>query len=219
MVDKFGDSELVQEPLIRRAEVPIAISERLVSLVSERLRDKLVKRHELPPDMAAELLLQSREWATLGLLDDDTPTLNVEGLVAELYRNGRLTESIILRAACLGDRSFLEASTVRLARIPLSNAQILFDDAGELGLRRLFQKTGLPRRVHLVLRKAMEVMGEVSYNGLDNDRDRFSRRVLEQVLSSFEGSEDIGLSDDDVDYLLRKLSALSESAAATSLAN
>jgi hypothetical protein len=65
----------------------------------------------------------------------------------------------------------------------------------------------------------MEVMGEVSYNGLDNDRDRFSRRVLEQVLSSFEGSEDIGLSDDDVDYLIRKLSALPESAAATSLAN
>ena len=210
VVDKFGDSERVQEHMVHRDNLPITVSERLVSLVSERLLDHLITHHVLSSDMASDLLLQTRERATLGLISDGAPPQSVEDLVNSLYRNGRLTESIVLRAACLGDLDFLEASTAKLAGVSLANAQVLFDDSGDRGLRALFRKTGLPVRTYPVLRKAVDVMRETEYDGLPMDRERFSKRILERLLTAFE-TDDFGLGEDDIDYLMVKLNALTES--------
>ncbi len=209
VVDKYGDDEDIQGPLVGRASLPISLTERLVTVVSDRLREQLVIKHELPTEVAADLLMQSRERVTLGLVESDSSTERVEELVAQLARNGRLTESIILRAACLGDITFVEASVSRLSGVPMVNTQILFDDAGDLGLQALFERTKLPKRSYVVLRKAVDVMREIELDGEPHDRERFSRRVLERVLTAFE-NEDFGLSETDIDYLMAKLSALTD---------
>jgi uncharacterized protein (DUF2336 family) len=157
-------------------------------------------------------LLEARENATLSLVSNGAPSQKVEDLVAELHRNGRLTESIVLRAACLGDMDFAQAAMAELASVPLINAQKLFDDSGALGLKALFDRTGLPKRSYPVLRKALDVMRDTEYDGLENDRERFSLRVLERLLTAFE-TDDFGLSDDDVEYLMKRLSALTSKTA------
>jgi uncharacterized protein (DUF2336 family) len=42
VVDKFGDSEQVQTPLVMRATLPVTVSERLVARISDKLKDHLV---------------------------------------------------------------------------------------------------------------------------------------------------------------------------------
>jgi hypothetical protein len=42
------------------------------------------------------------------------------------------------------------------------------------------------------------------------DRERFSKRILERLLTAFE-TDDFGLGEDDIDYLMVKLNALTES--------
>jgi uncharacterized protein (DUF2336 family) len=45
VVETLGDSEKVQEALVRRQKMPVAIAERLLTMVSENLRDELAARH------------------------------------------------------------------------------------------------------------------------------------------------------------------------------
>ncbi|WP_420404808.1 DUF2336 domain-containing protein [Nisaea sp.] len=211
-IERFGEDENIQDGLVHRQKLPVGISERLVSIVSDRLREHLVKHHDLPANTATDLLLEARENATLSLVSNGAPSQTVEDLVAELHRNGRLTESIVLRAACLGDMDFAQAAMAELASVPLINAQKLFDDSGALGLKALFDRTGLPKRSYPVLRKALDVMRDTDYDGLENDRERFSLKVLERLLTAFE-TDDFGLSDDDVDYLMKRLSTLTSKTA------
>lgn len=211
-IERFGEDENIQDGLVHRQKLPVGISERLVSMVSDRLREHLVKHHDLPANTATDLLLEARENATLSLVSNGAPSQKVEDLVAELHRNGRLTESIVLRAACLGDMDFAQAAMAQLASVPLINAQKLFDDSGALGLKALFDRTGLPKRSYPVLRKALDVMRDTEYDGLENDRERFSLKVLERLLTAFE-TDDFGLSDDDVEYLMKRLSALTSKTA------
>lgn len=211
-IERFGEDENIQDGLVHRQKLPVGISERLVSIVSDRLREHLVKHHDLPANTATDLLLEARENATLSLVSNGAPSQKVEDLVAELHRNGRLTETIVLRAACLGDLDFAQAAMAELASVPLINAQKLFDDSGALGLKALFDRTGLPKRSYPVLRKALDVMRDTEYDGLENDRERFSLKVLERLLTAFE-TDDFGLSDDDVEYLMKRLSALTSKTA------
>ena len=211
-IDRFGDDENIQDGLVNRSVLPVGISERLVSIVSDRLREHLVKNHDLPANMATDLLLEARENATLSLVSNGAGAQKVEDLVSELHRNDRLTESIVVRAACLGDLAFAQAALAELASVPLFNAQKLFDDEGNRGLKALFERSGLPKRSFPVLRKAIDVMRDTDYDGLESDRERFSLKVLERLLTAFE-TDDFGLTEEDVDYLLKRLTALTSSTA------
>lgn len=137
VVDTLGESTAVQEAMIGRTKLPITVTERLVSMVSDQLQAQLVARHELPPAMAADLILQSRERATVTLSSEGDAN-DVSDLVAHLHENGRLTSSIILRALCMGDFRFLEQALSTLSGLPLTSARKLIHDPGGLGLHSVF---------------------------------------------------------------------------------
>src|SRR3546814_10648429 len=86
-------------------------------MVSERLKGELVRRHALPADLATDLILDGRERATLGLVDGASSPERVESLVRSLVRGGRLTSSIVLRAACVGDLPFVETALAVMADV------------------------------------------------------------------------------------------------------
>jgi len=206
VVDKFGGKEGIQKAMVDRAILPVTVSEKLVALVSENLKQTLVERHELSADKATDLVLSSRERATIGLSADSSED-DVEKLVHQLNKNGRLTSSICLRALCMGDLVFFEAALSELIKLPLVNARELIHDGGQLGLKAIYQKAGLPAKYYPAARAAVDVARETGYDGEANDRERYSRRVLERVLTQY---DDLGveLADEDLAYLLEKLDHL-----------
>ncbi|MBF0562092.1 MAG: DUF2336 domain-containing protein [Alphaproteobacteria bacterium] len=206
VVDRFGDSEAIQGPLVHRAKLPITVAERLVATVSERLRDHLLTHHELPPAVAADLVMQTRERATITLSSQSTED-EVQMLVAQLISNNRLTPSIILRAVCMGDMKFFEYSLAELAGVPVVNARILIHDSGDLGLRGIYTKAMLPLEYYPAARAAIDVAHETQYDGEANDRERYSRRIIELVLTQY-GELGIQFEKDDLDYLFLKMSQL-----------
>lgn len=205
-LDRFPDSEAVAEPLVNRAHLPVTVAERLVALVSEQLRERLVAKHELPNDIATDIVLQSRERATYGLVGG-AGDKELERLVIQLRRNNRLTPSLLLRALCMGDVPFFEVALAQLGQVPVSNARLLIHDAGRLGLKSLFDRTGLPPKLYPALRIALDVANETDFDGLDHDLERHRRRMLERILTQFEE-----LASEDVDYLLTKLTDLTAAA-------
>jgi uncharacterized protein (DUF2336 family) len=190
--------------MVGRNQLPVVVAERLVTLVSEKLQEQLVANHSLPPDVATDLIIQSRERATLGLLSPEANIMDVHGLAAQLHENGRLTPSIILRSLCMGDMEFFEVSVAVLSGLPLGAARALIHDEGSLGLPAIIEKAGLPEDLRPVFKAAVEVANETDYDGGENDRERFRARMLERILTTMEDPVD-GMGSDNAEYLLERL--------------
>lgn len=199
VVDRFSDSETIKENLVKRPVLPVTVTERLVTLVSESLKDYLATHHDLPPAMAADIIMQSREKTVINLSGASSEQ-ELGKLVAQMHQNKRLTPSLILRALCMGDIAFFETAMALMANVPLVNARILIHEGGRLGLKSLYEKAGMPPRLLPAVRVAIDVVHETPMDGGDNDRERYKARVIERVLTQY---EDFG--NDDLDYLLNKL--------------
>jgi uncharacterized protein (DUF2336 family) len=205
-MDKYGDDEDVQAPMVHRSSLPVTIVERLVHKVSEHLKEHLLTHHDVPPAMAADIILQARERATITLSTDSTED-DVERLVNQLYNNARLTPSIMLRALCMGDMKFFEYALARRVGIPVMNARMLIHDSGELGLKGLLEKSGMPHTFFPAIKAAVLVAQEMSYDGEEGDRERYARKMLERVLTQY-GDLGVEFENDDLEYLLAKMNDL-----------
>jgi len=81
-LDKHGDSVKVSDTMALRPELPIAVAERLVPMVSDSIRDHILKNHDLPAKTVTDLIVQSREKATIGLLNEKSSAEDARDLVA-----------------------------------------------------------------------------------------------------------------------------------------
>jgi len=206
IVDRFAESEAVQDNLINRDVLPITIAEKLVNRVSESLREKLLERHPTDAGAAAELIIHARERATIGLSTGSSED-EVIRLVRQLARHDRLTPSIIVRAACMGDIIFLECALAERASVALANARILIHDSGTLGLRGIFETAKLPESAYPAVRAAVATFRQTDYDGLEHDRERFSRRMIERILTQY-GDLGVEFESDDLEYLLGRMGQL-----------
>ena len=206
VVDDYGESEGVQTAMVNRSALPVTVAERLVTLVSDNLRDQLVERHELPANVTTDIILQSRERATIGLSTESSVD-DVTALVQQLHHQGRLTSSIMLRALCMGDITFFECAMARRAGVTLDNARRLIHDPGALGLRAIFGKAGLPPPQYMAVRAAIDVSAETEMDGGENDRERYARRMIERIMTQY---DDLGVEfeNSDLEYLLTKMDEL-----------
>jgi len=198
-LDRFGGSDAVKEGMARRATLPMTVTERLVAMVSDQLREYLVAHHELPAAQATEIILQTRDRVTLNLSrgSDEAELL---ALTAQMHRQGRLTSILVWRALSLGDMAFFEAAMATLAGVPIANARILIHDAGEAGMVSLYEKSGLPQRMLPAVRTAVEVLREMQFDGGARDHERYRSRVIARILTQFEEFPAA-----DLDYMLEKL--------------
>jgi uncharacterized protein (DUF2336 family) len=202
VLDRHESDDLIKAPLARRSNLPVTVLERLVTAASAGIRDILAKRSDLPSDLAADLVLNTRERATASLLSPTSPAAEALQLAQHLHRSGRLTPSLIIRAICVGDLAFVEAAFAVLAEIPAHNAGQLIYDAGPVGFRAMYDRSRLPAEFFELFRIGMQVALQTDFDGGENDRERHSRRTLERILTQYDK-----LAPDDLDYLLGKLRA------------
>ena len=208
VTERFADNQNINNKLAKRDQLPLAVAERLVSRVSDDLKNYLVTQHALPSSLVADMVSQSREQSTVSLLGISKNEEDIEKLVQQLKETDRLTPSLIVRALCVGDIPFFEASMAVLAQIPLHNAQILLHDAGKLGLKSLYDKTSLPQGMFPIIRVALEVVKEIQLDGGAHAHARYRAKVIERILTQYQD-----FNADDLNYLLDKLSDLVDMAA------
>lgn len=66
---------------------------------------------------------------------------------------------------------------------------------------------GLPEAMKPMFKAAVDVSNETQYDGGEDDRERFRRRMLERVLTYMEDPSE-GLGDENAEYLLERLCGL-----------
>jgi uncharacterized protein (DUF2336 family) len=202
-IDRFEAAESVLEAIALRNALPTSVSERLVTLVTGELRERLVNGHDVRPETALAVAIGARERASLDLVEQAARASDLPAFVAHLRRGQRLTASLLLRGLANGHMGFFEWGLAELSGVPHHRTWLMVHDAGELGLKAIYERAGLPVRLLPAFRAAVDAYHAMDFDGGPDDLARFQRRMLERFLT-----QPIAISRDDVDWLLDKIDQL-----------
>ncbi len=210
LVDRFGASPRLQTALIDRKVVPVTVLERLAFLVSDELRKRLVAQHELSQNLSSTLALLARERATMKLLGEDAGEEQAARLARQLWEEERLTPTILLRAACIGEFEFFENALARLANMSVLTVRALLRDPGARDVDDLFRSAGLPARTQLSMRTAIELAAELVRDGVARRSAEFIRAMINGIMPRTEPSAEPAythdLNADELEYVLARVS-------------
>lgn len=202
-LDRFEGLSDITAAMVRRNQLPVAITEKLVAIVSGDLFDHLVNNHELPPQLAIELAMGARERATMDVVEQAARQKDLGAFVTQLNLHGRLTPSLLMRGLCLGHMEFVEHAMAELAGLTHQRVWLMIHDSGPLGLKAAFDRAGLPPRLFAPFRAAVDIFHQIEREAVAEDRRKFRTRMLERSLTLFQS-----IPKDDLDYLLDKLDAV-----------
>jgi uncharacterized protein (DUF2336 family) len=203
VLDRFTKSERVLSAIAYRNVLPMSVTERLIDLVSDALRDHILNKHQLSPELALEIALGARERATIDLVDQAGRAADLKAFAAHLNLCERLTPSLLLRALAQGHIGFFEHGIAELAGVPHHRTWLMIHDAGALGLRAIYERAGLPTRLFAAFRAGVDTYHGMEFEGHADDRERFQERMMQRFLTQPQPA-----AREDVDYLLDKLDRL-----------
>lgn len=187
ITDRGTDHE-VQRLMIDRALLPMSITERLIGVIAEDLRQELISRQELPPEIAEELAHQGRERTLAQAVKAEDRAAEVRELAKRLHAKDKLTPSLMLRSLCLGDLRFFEAAMALRSGIPIASARLILQDGGGPGFQRLYRKANLPPELSRAFMIAVELVQEVGWAKAQTWRPDYSHIMLARLASEIETS-------------------------------
>ena len=214
VIARFEASERVLQAVAYRKVLPLSVTEKLVSLVSDQVRDHLMAHHAVAAEVALTIATGAAERATVDLVDQAGHTADVKGFVARLNDENRLTASLLLRALAHGHMTFFEWGVAELSGVPHHRTWLMIHDAGTLGLRAIYERAGLPARLFLAFRAAVDTFHSLEFEGGARDLERFRQAMLQRFLTQPDTA-----SREDVDYLLDKMDQLSRGPAGAAAAD
>ena len=199
VLDRFGGSQAITAGMAYRRVLPLSVAERLVDMVGEEVRRRLVDRHQISPETALRVSLGARERATVDLIDQAGQAADLPAFCAHMKRQERLSPSLILRALAAGRMTFVEHAFAALAEVPHHRAWLLLHDGGPLGLRALYERADLPPRLLAAFRAGFDAHRTLVAEG--QSLDRLQERLLERFLTQ----PGAGAPAEDVAYLVERL--------------
>lgn len=204
IVNKYKDSENIKEKLVYRAQLPAHIIGKVMDSLSDELKKRLILVHDLPENIASDLVEQVKEKTTLKISEDFSSDKQIDDLVRQLYKSDRLTPSLVVRSICMGDLKFFEYAMVYLSDTPLLEVRkILFNSQADFVIRNLLRKAFIPKSMFPAVFSALNVIRDIKFDCGKNAKDTFVHKVIERILSV--GNADEELSESDINYLISKI--------------
>jgi len=199
-IDRFGSSPEIVAAIAYRQVLPLSVTERLVELASEAVREHLVTRHAVAPETAIRLAAFARERATVDLVDQASSQADLPQFVAKLNARRVLTASLLLRALARGQMALFEHGIAELAGTPHARAWLMIHDAGPLGLKAIYDRAGLPPRLFLAYRAGVDTWRTLQAEGADTAGEAFRQQMLERFLTQRPNAP-----REDLAYLMERL--------------
>lgn len=200
IVDRHGDREPVQNGLIDRVALPATIIERVVALVSVELLTRMIARHRLPANVAAKVVLETRDRATLGLASGLTADA-MNKLVHQLFAEKRLTQSLLLRSLCTGNLEFVMHAIAARTMLSLDYVHRQFLDSVPDELETLWRRADLPAKLLPIAKSAIAVLLQTQADGAKWDATYLRRRITQRMIT---GADPLAIefSAEDIEYLV-----------------
>lgn len=202
-IDRFARAEAITTAIAYRKVLPLSISERLVDIVADDVRQHLVDRHKLTPATALQIALGVKERATVDLVDQAGRASDLKAFCAHLYVQDRLTPSLLLRALAHGHMAFFEWALAERSKVPHHRVWLMVHDAGPLGLRAIYERAEMPARLFAAFRAGVDTFHSLQGEGSAMTVARLQERMLERFLTQSAGG-----GREDTEYLLEKMDRL-----------
>ncbi len=199
-LERFSQSPELVAAMAYRPVLPMAITEKLIGLASDAVREHLVTRHALAPETAIQLAQFTRERATVDLIDQAGASTDLPTFVATLNARKALNASLLLRGLARGQMAFFEQGLSELAGVAHDRAWLMIHDAGPLGLKAIYDRAGLPPRLFQAFRAGVDTWRGMQAEGVALTGDRFQQRMLERFLTQRPNTP-----REDLTYLLERL--------------
>ncbi len=203
MLDVYHDNDLIKENFISRRELPVLVVEKLLTMVSSEAAKRLYQNHEVPLEIAVEIATQSRERASVDFISQSWISHDLRSLIKRLDSEDRLTNTLIIRAACCGQMQFCEQALAQKSGISIYKSALMMHDSGPFGLKALSTQAGLNGRDFAILKASLDIFRDLESTGGKLSRQKYQSKMLERALSL-----PITFSDEDTNYLFDKLDAV-----------
>ncbi|WP_333611975.1 DUF2336 domain-containing protein [Brevundimonas bullata] len=200
VIDRFGQASEIISAIAYRQVLPLSVTERLVALASDAVREHLVTRHAVAPETAIQFAQFTRERVTIDLVDQARVSNDLPAFVAGLNARKVLNASLLLRALARGQMALFEHALAELTGTPHHRAWLMVHDAGPLGLKAIYDRAGLPPRLFQAFRSGVDTWRALQAEGGDVASEAFRQRMLERFLSQRPNA-----SRDDLSYLMERL--------------
>lgn len=204
IVNKYKNSEQIKEKLVYRSQLPVYIINKIMDSLSDELKKRLIMVHDLPENMASDLVEQVKEKTTLKISEDFSSDKQIDDLVRQLYKSDRLTPSLVVRSICMGDLKFFEYALAYLANTPLIEVRkILFNGQADFVIRNLLRKAFIPKAMFPAVFSALNVIHDIKLDCGKKTKNNFIHKVIERILSVGNATDE--LSENDINYLISKI--------------
>jgi uncharacterized protein (DUF2336 family) len=200
VVERFAKSQAVLTAVAYRAALPLAVTEKLITMVTDKVREHLIDHQALTPQTALQIALGTRERATIDLVDQAGRSPDHKGFARHLNAAGRLSASLLMRALANGHMAFFEWGMAELSGVPHHRTWLMIHDAGPLGLKAIYERAGLPARLFPAFRAGVDTFHSMEAEGGASEPDIFQERMLQRFLTQPKTA-----TREDMDYLLEKL--------------
>lgn len=182
LLEEYYQDDSILEALVYRSSLPYTVAEKLFYLVGDHLRRHLSEHHHLRRETIEDITAQATESATLKFLSPWMGQQDIQQLVQEMFRQDRLTNSLIIRSLCIGDLRFFQTAMAKRANISVSNAKILLLDPHSVGFDACYDKAALPAP----LRDAVRCLYHCALEETQLGRfyhEEFTKRVIEKIMA------------------------------------
>ncbi|MEJ2121422.1 MAG: DUF2336 domain-containing protein [Alphaproteobacteria bacterium] len=180
VIDQFLDSVPVHEGLVGREDLPVSIGERLVTMVSNQMREHLVTRFGMPRELLEGLGELSREEATAALLPPKAGAEAARGFMKYLNDIERLTPTFLLRTLCDGKVGMFVAGLAERTSMQIKHVDEILRNGYPEQQADLYLRAGIPDLLLPALRAGVEVI----VNGRKVDDERAVSEVQISALIS-----------------------------------
>lgn len=200
VVDRFAEAPEVLAAVAYRQVLPLHVTERLIQLASEAVREHLISHHAVAPETAIRLAQYSRERMTVDLVDQAGVSTDLAAFMAQLNARRVLNASLLLRGLARGQMAMFEYGLAELANTPHHRAWLMVHDAGPLGLKAIYDRAGLPPRLFQAFRAGVDTWRALAAEGIDTSSAYFRDQMLERFLT-----QRPAVLRDDLAYLMERL--------------
>ncbi len=143
LLDRFAENTNVTDAVVQRRALPVAVAERMTTIVTGRVLERLIDKYNLEPARVSALIEHGRENILLTSFAPGQRAEEMRALIDALHENGLLSSTLILRAFCLGNFAFVLPALSLRAGIQVSNVRALLGDDGGRGPQQLFDRCKL----------------------------------------------------------------------------
>jgi uncharacterized protein (DUF2336 family) len=175
----FKENEAVLKTLVNYGELSSALAERMISIVTDTIRDELAEKYGLSGALSNKISQDVREDA---LLDATSAPGNKDSAVAmaqHLFLQKELGPSVVLKALCRGELVFFEAGLARLSGIPLENAKKLITDPAGEGFKALYKAAKMPDSMFEATTILLRLAAEISEH---TGGKAFARQMVSRII-------------------------------------